>query len=121
VDSRAQDALETLVRRIVCSNFDELAGEIERLRREVISLEKMVGLSGHTPGRWQRQARVAELRGRGYSTRAIAQLLHIDRSTVTKDCARLGLEPAEFVIGLDGRTVRGPRPSTAASGGNATA
>jgi hypothetical protein len=81
VDSRAQDALETLVRRVVCSNLDEMAGEIERLRREVVALERIVGLLGQTPGRRQRQARVAELRGRGYSTRAIAQLLHTDRES----------------------------------------
>ena len=29
-----------------------------------------------------------------------------------KDVRRLGLPPAQTVIGLDGREVRGPRPAT---------
>jgi hypothetical protein len=111
VDARARLALEDLARRACQPDMDALAVEVDRLRREVQTLERMVGLPGQPPGRRERQARVAELRGRGYSTRAIAQLLHTDRGTVMKDIRTLGLPPAEIVVGLDGRAVRGQRPA----------
>jgi hypothetical protein len=109
--------LEGFVRRIVASDMDELAAEVERLGRVVVALERMVGLPGEPASRQQRRALVAELRSRGDSTRAIAQRVHTDRSTVMKDCRRLGIEAAPVMVGLDGRAVSGRR--TPAAGGHA--
>jgi DNA-binding NarL/FixJ family response regulator len=115
VDPRAREALRDFVRTEMSRDFDSLVGEVEARRREVVQLERMVGLPGEPLPRRQRRAKVAELRSRGYSSRAIAQLLGIDRATVLKDVRALG-PPASVVVGLDGRAVKGPRsPATADS------
>ena len=57
MNGRQRMALEDLVRSAVASDLDVLHGEITRLRREVTTLERMVGLPGEAPDRRARQAR----------------------------------------------------------------
>jgi hypothetical protein len=67
VDDRARDALEGPTRKTVSAGLDELANEVERLRRTVALLERHA-ISG------ERRRQVAELlRAAGLSSRTIAQ------------------------------------------------
>jgi DNA-binding NarL/FixJ family response regulator len=109
MDDRARDALRSLVRAEVSKDLDKLAGELARVRQELLTLERMVGLPGAPLAVRERRARVAELRASGYSQRAIAAALHVSRDVVTKDLKVEGVPTPQTVTGLDGRAVRGPR------------
>jgi DNA-binding CsgD family transcriptional regulator len=103
VDPRAHDALRNLVRSTIASDLDELAAELTRVRRELRTIERLVGLPSEPAGVSERRARVLALAEAGHSGRAIAHVLGIGRATVSTDLRALGAPPPPAVLGRDGR------------------
>lgn len=107
MDARQRHALEDLLRSAVGRDLDELAGELTMLRRQVVVLERLAGLSTAPAGQQERRERAAELRQAGLSTRAIASALASHRNTIVSDLRLLGVQPPSGeVVGLDGRVTR---------------
>ena len=104
-------ALAGFVREALAQDLDDLRGELARMRKEIQTLERLVGLPGEPLAVRERRRRVVELRAAGYSQRAISAALHVSRDVITKDLRTMEAPVPDVVVGLDGRAVRGPRPS----------
>jgi hypothetical protein len=109
--------LEDLARRAVSRDLDAIAREVEWVRREVAVLRLASGLPSGPLGRAERRAQALEMRSAGYSVRAISRALRVRRETIAQDFRELGVPPAPIVTGLDGRQVRGPRPTNGGRNG----
>ena len=104
----AERRLRELARQAVAGDLDQLAGEVMALRRELRAVRDAAGLPAPGVSRDDRQVAVAVLRARGCSTRAIADVLGLGRTTVQADLRALGVERPPLIRGLDGRLTRGP-------------
>ena len=114
MDAAQRMALDAVIRRAVARDLDQLAGELERVRREIRALRLAAGLPLDPP-EVERRERVAAMRRRGMSVRSIALAVGVHRATVTADLRTVGVPRPPQIVGLDGRTTPGPRPSPAGS------
>jgi hypothetical protein len=108
VDSRQRDVLEAFVRRALARDLDQLAAEVDELRRE-LHASRLAHGEPIDPRRYAaRCERTVALRAEGLSTRAIAAALGSTRSRVETDLRHAGAARPETIIGLDGRRTHGP-------------
>jgi DNA-binding CsgD family transcriptional regulator len=107
MDHRAHAALEQFVRQTIAHDLDQVMGEVSRLRHELIAVRAAAGLPIDPPGAERREV-VAAMRAQGLSTRSIALAVGVNRATVTADLRRKGVPRPAVILGLDGRSTRGP-------------
>jgi DNA-binding NarL/FixJ family response regulator len=103
--------LAAFVREAVARDLDDLHGEIARLKREILLLERLAGLPAAPLAVRDRRERVAELRSAGHSERSIAAALRVSRAVIQHDLAVEKVPSPPLIRGIDGRATRGPRPA----------
>jgi hypothetical protein len=111
VDGRTRDALAGFIRRTIAGDLDEFANELEQLRKELHAVRLAAKLPVDPRGHVARRDMVVRLREQGMSERGIAKALGIRRGVVTHDLRVTGVPRPTSIVGLDGRSTRGPARS----------